>query len=70
MRREMYPKVKFNPVSVKVPDFGSVGILRLKKILQVKDEAIHDKKAEICRLREQVGDLKLLVNMMIRESNN
>lgn len=68
--RETYLNPKFDKGSIKIPEGGSIGSFRLKKILRLKDEAIHDKKAEICKLRETNDDLRLAINMMVRGINN
>jgi len=69
MSRETYSRHRFNKLSSKVPDVSTIGIARFKQILRIKDGAIHDKKAEICELREKLGDLRLVINMMIRGIN-
>jgi len=70
MLRETYSKHKFNKISSKFQgQMQSISGFRLERILKARDDAIHDKKAEIFVLREKLGDLRLVINMMIQESN-
>jgi len=57
MLRETYSKDKFNKISSTYQgQVQTVGGGRLDKILQARDNALHDKKAEICELREKLAD--------------
>ncbi len=70
MSRETFSKHKFNKISSKFPGQPqTTSWVLLEKILRARDDAIHDKKAEICELREKNGDLRLVINMMIRGIN-
>lgn len=70
MLRETYSKHEINRLSSKIPKVSTIGHAMMKNLLKIKDNAIHDKKVEICQLREKVEDLQLVVNMMVAEFNN
>jgi len=68
MLRETYSKNKFNKISsVYQAKPQSLSGFKLERILKARDDALHDKKAEIYQLREKLVDLKLVINMMIRK---
>jgi len=69
MLRETYSKHRFNRISSKIPDVSTIGQARLKQILKFKDNALHDKKAEIFELRKKLEDFRLVINMMVAESS-
>jgi len=65
MSRETYSKHKFNKISsIFQGQTQTLGPSRLDKILQARDDAIHDKKAEICELREKNENLRFVINKM------
>lgn len=69
MLRETYSKHGINRLSSKIPEVSTIGHAMMKNLLKIKDNAIHDKKVEICELREKVEDLRLVINMMVRGIN-
>lgn len=57
---DSFPRQKF-AVPVTLREIKEVGVIngeRLRALIKMKDDAIHDKKAEICKLREENDKLR------------
>lgn len=70
MQRPSYPKIKFNGNPLTVEEINKLSNGRVRATIRNRDNAIHNKKAEICSLREKIDDLGEVINMMVRAINN
>ena len=48
----------------------TLGNVRVRELFRIKDNMIHDKKAEICALREERDRFLEVIKIMLRGSNN
>lgn len=68
---DSFPRQKFIMAtsSADLKDLQTFGVARVKELMRVKDNIIHDKKAEICKLREENDILLEVIRMMVRGIN-
>lgn len=66
-REETFPRQKFLMVisSADLKNKQTLGVAKVKELMRVKDNIIHDKKAEICGLREEIENLKALIEWLM-----
>lgn len=65
--RETYPKQNFLSEALTEYEVARMQEGRLKATIKVKDTTIHNKKAEICQLREDNKTLGNLINALLLE---
>lgn len=70
--KDTYPKERFDRciTDKEIAEQTCFSSARVKVLMHVKNNIIHDKKAEICMLREKNESLVEVIRMMVRGINN
>lgn len=63
--RETYSKIKYCNYPYSSDEIRNINDRRLKATFRTKDNIIHDKKAEIYQLREEIENLKALIEWLM-----